>query len=95
MLVYSSGYPLLALALWFGARSEDWVRASVLVMDPDGKNPRPFARGLRNAVGLKWVGSRLYEKTLTARAATTRTVTAAIRDSIPMNSFARWVNGIA
>ena len=28
------------------------VRASILEMDPDGKNLRHFARGLRNAVGL-------------------------------------------
>ena len=31
------------------------VRASILEMDPDGKNQRHFARGLRNAVGLRWV----------------------------------------
>jgi len=31
------------------------VRASVLEMDPDGKNQKHFARGLRNAVGLRWV----------------------------------------
>lgn len=36
------------------------VRAAVLEMDPDGKNLRIFARGLRNAVGIKWLGSRLY-----------------------------------
>lgn len=36
------------------------VRASILEMDPDGKNQRYFARGLRNAVGLKWVNNRLY-----------------------------------
>ena len=36
------------------------VRASILEMDPDGKNQRHFARGLRNAVGLKWVNNRLY-----------------------------------
>ena len=36
------------------------VRASVLEMDPDGKNRRHFARGLRNAVGLRWVKGRLY-----------------------------------
>ena len=28
------------------------VRASVLEMDPDGRHPRYFARGLRNAVGM-------------------------------------------
>jgi hypothetical protein len=31
MLVYSTGYPMLALALWIGARDGNWVRASVLV----------------------------------------------------------------
>ena len=36
------------------------VRASVVEMDPDGKNERYFARGLRNAVGLRWVNDRLY-----------------------------------
>jgi len=36
------------------------VRASVLEMDPDGKRQRYFARGLRNAVGLRWVNDRLY-----------------------------------
>ena len=36
------------------------VRASILQMDPDGKNQRHFARGLRNAVGLRWIKGRLY-----------------------------------
>jgi glucose/arabinose dehydrogenase len=36
------------------------VRASVLEMDPDGRNQKHFARGLRNAVGLRWVRDRLY-----------------------------------
>lgn len=36
------------------------VRASVLEMDPDGKNQRRFARGLRNAVGLRWIKSGLF-----------------------------------
>jgi glucose/arabinose dehydrogenase len=35
------------------------VRASVIEMDPDGKSQRIYARGLRNAVGLKWTGGRL------------------------------------
>ncbi|HEV7799339.1 MAG TPA: hypothetical protein VGO73_14370 [Pyrinomonadaceae bacterium] len=35
------------------------VRASILEMDPDGKNQRYFARGLRNAVGLRWMKDRL------------------------------------
>ena len=36
------------------------VRASILEMDPDGKNQRHFARGLRNAVGLRWINNKLY-----------------------------------
>ena len=36
------------------------VRASIVEMDPDGKNQRYFARGLRNAVGLRWLNDRLY-----------------------------------
>lgn len=35
------------------------VRASILQMDPDGKNQRLFASGIRNAVGLKWAEGRL------------------------------------
>jgi hypothetical protein len=31
MLVYSTGYPMLALALWIGAREGSWGRASALV----------------------------------------------------------------
>src|SRR4029079_12125607 len=41
------------------AEKED-VRASILEMDPDGTNQRHFARGLRNAVGLRWVNSQLF-----------------------------------
>jgi len=36
------------------------VRASVLSMDADGSNQRFYARGLRNAVGMRWVGARLF-----------------------------------
>ncbi len=36
------------------------VRASVLEMDPDGKHQRHFARGLRNAVGLRWIKDGLF-----------------------------------
>jgi len=36
------------------------VRASILEMDPDGKNQRHFARGLRNAVGLRWIDGQLF-----------------------------------
>ena len=36
------------------------VRASVIEMDPDGKNQKHFAHGLRNAVGLRWIDDRLF-----------------------------------
>jgi glucose/arabinose dehydrogenase len=36
------------------------VRASVLEMNPDGSGQRYFARGMRNAVGLRWVEGRLF-----------------------------------
>ena len=36
------------------------VRASILEMDPDGKNQHYFARGLRNAVGLRWTKGKLF-----------------------------------
>ncbi len=36
------------------------VRASVLEMNPDGSAQRVYAKGLRNAVGLKWIGKFLF-----------------------------------
>jgi len=36
------------------------VRASIIEMDPDGKHQRHFARGLRNAVGLRWIEGQLF-----------------------------------
>ncbi len=36
------------------------VRATVLEMDADGKNQRVYAKGLRNAVDLKWIGDEFY-----------------------------------
>jgi glucose/arabinose dehydrogenase len=36
------------------------VRATVLEMNPDGTGQRVFARGLRNAVGLKWLDGALW-----------------------------------
>jgi glucose/arabinose dehydrogenase len=36
------------------------IRASVIEMNADGSGRKVFARGLRNAVGMKWVGSQLY-----------------------------------
>jgi len=36
------------------------VRATVLEMNADGSKQRVYARGLRNAVGLKWIGKNLF-----------------------------------
>lgn len=36
------------------------ARATVLEMNPDGSGQRVFARGLRNAVGIKWFGNFLF-----------------------------------
>ena len=36
------------------------VRASVIEMNPDGSEQRIYATGLRNAVGLKWIGRFLF-----------------------------------
>jgi glucose/arabinose dehydrogenase len=36
------------------------IRATLSVMDADGKNQRILARGLRNAVGMRFVGERLF-----------------------------------
>lgn len=36
------------------------IRASVIEMNADGSNRRIYAKGLRNAVGLKWVGAQLF-----------------------------------
>ena len=36
------------------------VRASVLEMDPDGSHQKHFVRGLRNAVGLRWLNGKLF-----------------------------------
>lgn len=38
----------------------DRRRAAVWVYDADGKNGKPYATGLRNAVGLEWFGAALY-----------------------------------
>jgi glucose/arabinose dehydrogenase len=42
------------------------VRASIVEMDADGRNQRHVARGLRNAVGLRHVGGRLYATNMAA-----------------------------
>lgn len=36
------------------------IRASIIELNPDGSGRREFARGLRNAVGLKWFGNVLF-----------------------------------
>ena len=36
------------------------IRASLVEMDPDGSNLKYIARGLRNAVGIKWVKDELW-----------------------------------
>ena len=36
------------------------IRASIIEMDPDGTGKQLFARGLRNSVGLKWIGDQLW-----------------------------------
>ncbi len=36
------------------------VRATILEMNPDGTDQRVFAKGLRNAVGLRWFGKFLF-----------------------------------
>mgnify|MGYP003577847621 CR=1 FL=1 len=43
-----------------GCQEKEEVRATVVEMDPDGKNQRYYSRGLRNAVGLKFVEGQLY-----------------------------------
>jgi glucose/arabinose dehydrogenase len=35
-------------------------RATVIEMNPDGSDQKIFARGLRNSVGLKWIGNTLW-----------------------------------
>jgi glucose/arabinose dehydrogenase len=36
------------------------VRASIIEMNPDGSGQREYARGLRNAVGVRWIGNFLF-----------------------------------
>jgi glucose/arabinose dehydrogenase len=36
------------------------VRATIIEMNPDGSEQQIFARGLRNAVGIKWVEGKLW-----------------------------------
>ena len=39
---------------------ESEIRAVILEMGPDGRNQRIYARGLRNAVGVKWINDSLW-----------------------------------
>jgi glucose/arabinose dehydrogenase len=39
---------------------QEEVRATIIEMNPDGSNPRFFARGLRNSVAIKWVDGKLW-----------------------------------
>ena len=41
-------------------KAERDIRGVVLEMDADGKNRRVFARNIKNAVGIKWVGDKFY-----------------------------------
>lgn len=40
------------------------VRASVTEMNPDGTDVQFYARGLRNSVGIKWIGNQLWATTM-------------------------------
>ncbi len=42
------------------------VRATVIEMNPDGSGRRFYARGLRNAVGLRWVNDKLFATNMAA-----------------------------
>lgn len=41
-------------------KSERDVRGVVLQMNPDGSNQRVYARNIKNAVGIKWIGDKFY-----------------------------------
>jgi glucose/arabinose dehydrogenase len=41
-------------------KEKERVSASIIEMNPDGTGKREYARGLRNAVGLRWVGKFLF-----------------------------------
>jgi len=60
------------------------VRASVLQMDPDGSNKHYFARGLRNAVGLRWKDDKLYATNMGSDH---------LGDNIPSDTFYRLEDG--
>ncbi|MEJ7625593.1 MAG: PQQ-dependent sugar dehydrogenase [Ferruginibacter sp.] len=39
---------------------KETVRAVILEMNPDGSDKKIFASGLRNSVGIKWIGNQLW-----------------------------------
>ena len=41
-------------------KKERDIRGVVLEMNPDGSGRRVYARNIKNAVGLKWIGNKLY-----------------------------------
>ena len=41
-------------------KEKEKMRAAILEMNADGSNQRIFAKGLRNAVGLKWLANNLF-----------------------------------
>ncbi|HLM60646.1 MAG TPA: hypothetical protein VK308_07580, partial [Pyrinomonadaceae bacterium] len=41
-------------------KSERDIRGVILEMNPDGSGRRVYARNIKNAVGLKWIGNKFY-----------------------------------
>jgi glucose/arabinose dehydrogenase len=41
-------------------KTQEAIRASILEMNPDGSDSTIYASGLRNAVGIAWVGDELF-----------------------------------
>jgi len=39
---------------------KEGIRACVMEMDPDGRNAKVFAKGLRNSVAIKWVNNQFW-----------------------------------
>ncbi len=40
------------------------IRATITEMNPDGTDKKIYARGLRNSVGIKWIGDELWATTM-------------------------------
>ncbi len=43
---------------------EEKIRATITEMNADGSNKKIYARGLRNSVGIKWIGNELWATTM-------------------------------